>query len=123
MIKRPTSPGVSDVFAKLFQARTEIHQYHLKTPIFAEHIATDELYKSVLKSADKIIETTQGYKSQIIEFDVPECKAPSNIIPYLQQLVTYFEISKSMFSPDVRNMIDDLNGSINQALYKLTFLK
>ena len=52
--------NVESFVAKLFSARQQTYNMHLKTKSFAEHKALNDFYDEILDLADEFIETYQG---------------------------------------------------------------
>ncbi len=113
----------SEFFGTLFQARTIIHQLHLKTGSYAQHKALNEAYDEILDIADTLIESTQGLDG-IIEFTTPEAKTYKNPTDYTKELYNYIKQNRGIFSESFQqNLIDEIQALLAQTLYKLINLK
>ena len=117
------SSGKGEFFGTLFQARTIIHQLHLKTTSFAQHKALNEAYDEILDIADTLIESTQGLDG-IIEFVTPEARTFKNATEYTRELYNYIKQNRNIFPESFQqNIIDEIQTLLAQTLYKLINLK
>ena len=126
LIKRP-SLEISTFFGRLFQARTEIHQYHLKTTSYAEHQALGGLYDKVFDLKDEIVEKIMGYtgtrpkasKHEMLrDYSIGITKSVvTDLKSFAKDLEEYGE-SNNM--PDIENIAQSLSGEAAKTLYLLT---
>ena len=117
-----TEPDKTEMFSKIFNARDVIHIAHLKTTSYATHKALNEIYEILLDFADDLVEMYQGEIGATIDLSIP-ASSYQEPIQFLKDLNTYLQNSKRMYSDSMINKIEELQGNINQTLYKLTILK
>jgi hypothetical protein len=118
---------MSDFIGKMFQARNVAHSAHLNSHSYAEHMALDEFYNSIIPAADTITETYQGMMQVLIgDIAVTDVKT-SDILSYLKSQLT--ELQKDRYqvcdkeNSVVQNKIDEAMAVYAKAIYKLKFLK
>lgn len=111
-------------FSTILQAGVIAHQLHLQTSSFAEHMALDELYKELPELADEIIEAWQGRNRVVLDYPEPESLTYNDATSYVFQLAAYVQKERKNVSDasEIQNLIDELAGSLDSALYKLRFL-
>lgn len=117
---------VKEFMSLLFFARDAAHREHLKTRVFAQHMALGEFYHAIIDLADKFAETYQGEYDLIGDFELSNDKV-SDIVKELQAQVAWIEryrddICEKDNSP-LQNNIDEIVGQYRASLYKLRFLK
>jgi hypothetical protein len=117
-----SGPDKTEMLSKLFNARDVIHLAHLKTGSYAAHIALNEAYDYLLEFADTLTEMEQGKAGTTFDLVIPSAsyKEP---ISFLKELNDYLQQVKDMYCDSTINKIEELQGDINQTLYKLTILK
>ena len=117
---------VEEYIASISRLATIVKLYHLHTRSLAEHLATSDLYDDLSDKFDEIAENYQGNNSMILSLVVSQAVAPTEIadlISMLKAMCTYYRDGKKDFSAEIQNMIDEMLGSLNKCIYKLTFLK
>jgi hypothetical protein len=98
---------------------------------FAGHLAMLEFYKGAIKIADAVIETYQGYKKEIVEYDCEafcDCvKKEVTALDYLNMLRETIQDYRYDIIPKkeshIHNELDNMVTLIDGVVYKLTFLK
>lgn len=118
---------VGKFFGLLMHSRNIFHIKHLQTKSFAEHIALDELYKSLPDHIDSIIESYQGRTGKIIEKyyfpnDTYPNKTPLEYAIIIRDFVDANRNTLGKYS-EIQNLVDELIGQLNSTIYKLTNLK
>lgn len=111
----------------LFEARNQVHVYHLQTTSFAAHKALNEFYDEIVDLTDRFAESAQG-KYGIIRGYKPEMKEydeSGNAVEFLKMKLKVVEKYREMFSdaPYLQQVIDDMIELFNSTLYKLVNLK
>ena len=113
-----------------FTLQNNLKMYHWQTNVYARHISSDELFKSIIKLSDKFMETYQGKYKKIDNtgtFEI-QCKhfndeeivdSLKKATVFLSNLVTYKFLSKE--DTELLNIRDDINGRIQNTIYLFTF--
>ena len=117
-----TGPDKTEMLSKLFHARDVIHLAHLKTGSYAAHKALNEAYEYLLDFADDLVEMEQGKAGQTLDFTIPAASYQEPV-GFLKELNSFLTQVKGMYCDATINKIEELQGNINQTLYKLTILK
>jgi hypothetical protein len=119
-------------FGVLVSAGTISHIKHLQVEgegSFAAHKALNKFYDEVVEIADAVIETYQGWKKQIVQYDADAIIAGLHSTPmeYLEGMRAMVEESRYDIIPKeqshIHNELDNLVTLIDGTIYKLTFLK
>ena len=113
------------LFIKLFSSRQIAHNEHLKTDLYAAHIALQEYYEGILGLTDDLIETYQGQFGLInpITTLYLECE---DFIAYLETFVKEVNaIADKMPAQGqhLSNIMQEISALIYKTLYKLKYLK
>lgn len=120
---------MEQLISTLFEARTQTHIFHLQTKSYAEHIALNEFYDSIIGLVDGLVESYQGKYGIITGYTGPakfDDYTNSNVIKYLKALSIFVERqSKSIKKEDtyLLNQIDTIIQLIYSTIYKLENLK
>lgn len=121
-IEQTSAFDKTELFSKLFNARDVIHIAHLKTTSYAAHKTLNSVYEDLLDFADELTEMYQGEIGARIDFSIP-ASSYQEPIQFLKDLNIYLQNIKNMYCDSIINKIEELQGKINQNLYKLTILK
>ena len=102
-----TKGKYQEICQGLFQLRDQLHIAHLRSKSYAEHVALNEVYDSILDSADDITELFQSYLG-ILNLVIPESSF-SEPIPLLKAARTKYLIiiAELDLYPDIQNKGDD----------------
>ncbi len=111
--------------SKLFKFRNDLHNRHLNTKSYAEHIALNEAYDYVLDYTDELIESYQGKNGLIsLKVDSSSTIEYSDSIKLINDIISLVEQSYLLFEESwIKNQIDELIKSLYQTKYKLVNLK
>jgi DNA-binding ferritin-like protein len=132
--KRPymTNQKKSHIVKIFMEMLQTIKLYHWKTRSYAQHKATDELYKELNKKIDEFIEVLLGKdqsRIKIIEKRIDLLDA-NNTREIKERIFEYREFLTDMNiwfdnsrDSDLLSIRDDILASLNQFLYLLTFDK
>jgi len=120
-----------EFFSLILGAKLTGHILHLQCDEFAEHIALDEFYKGQQKNADKIIEVYQGCTKEIVQYDTVTLifgiDYHGRCLDYLSELKSAICNNRYDIVPreltNVHNEIDNFISTLDQTIYKITFLK
>jgi hypothetical protein len=115
-----------ELLCEMLEASAQAKVFHWQTSSFAEHEALGEFYESFNDLMDKFIESYQGCYGRIMLGCDMEVK------PYTMDApVAFLESFKQYISGDARmlvisnsaltNILDEINGLVDQTIYRLTF--
>jgi hypothetical protein len=115
----------SNIIGDLFFLRNLAHLRHLYTSSYAEHVALEEFYVSLLPLTDQLAEIMQKHNvGNIVIYS-----AYTDMIEDDNRLQIYFNAFKEKFEEvnfnltrAENNIIDDILSLIDQTLYKLNNL-
>jgi hypothetical protein len=112
--------------ATVLNAATVAHILHLQTRSFSQHKTLDELYNALPEHGDELVEAYQGKYQTIIEYPVQSVKTPGNALDFVVALKDYVKANRytafSQEDSEIQNIIDELAGTLDSTIYKLTFL-
>jgi len=122
--------------AKIVQTFLEmlntVKLYHWKTHSYAQHKATDELYKELNENIDTFVEILLGKdesrvkmvekRSRLID-SVNTKDFKDRIYEYREFLIDISKYFNEKRDTDLLNVRDEILGHINQFLYLMTFYK
>jgi len=110
--------------AECFALRTAIHFAHLSSKSYAEHIALDEFYTSLLELTDKYAEVYMGLTKQVTSWPTVELPAgtPVELLEEFLEDITEEE-SEDADSQSLLNILAEMEGLTALTLYKLRNLK
>lgn len=118
-----------DIASKLFNARTQVHIYHLQTKSYSQHKALNEFYDEILDLTDAYIETIQGKLGMILTgYKTYPLLEDNNPIKFLSQLKIDIEnyrinvLNKKEYN-NLDNQCQVIVDLIESTLYKLKFLQ
>ena len=115
-----------ELLCEMLEASAQAKVFHWQTSSFAEHDALGDFYEAFNPLMDKFIESYQGCYGRIMMGCDMEVK------PYtLDAPVTFLEAFKLYISTEARmlvmgnsaltNILDEINGLVDQTIYRLTF--
>ena len=115
-----------ELLCEMLEASAQAKVFHWQTSSFAEHDAVGEFYEGFNNLMDRFIESYQGCYGRIMMGCDMEVK------PYtLDAPITFLEEFKSYISggarmlvignPALTNILDEINGLVDQTIYRLTF--
>ena len=115
-----------ELLCEMLEASAQAKVFHWQTSSFAEHEALGDFYEAFNPLMDKFIESYQGcYGRMMMGCDM-------EVKPYtLDAPITFLEEFKSYISggarmlvignPALTNILDEINGLVDQTIYRLTF--
>ncbi len=120
---------VGKVIGIMFLSRGVAHREHLKSRSYAQHMAWDGFYNSIIGLADQLAETYQG-KGNLIE-DIPYMSNDSNgdIHSLLNRHMLMIKKTcggsekEEEYEGAIGNILDTIEELYLSTLYKLKFLK
>jgi hypothetical protein len=129
----------SSAFLKtLLYFQNQVRLYHWNTKIYSRHIASGELYEKINKFIDKFVEIYQGkynggslsgipFKYDKIDIELYNLD-DNGIVVCLndfksllaEDLYDWLSSMPRHTNSDLKNLVDDLMGDVNQTLYLFT---
>lgn len=113
--------------ALLFLARDIAHRVHLNTRSFSEHMATNDFYNAIIPLADEFAQKYQGCYDTLLKIPLLTNEYKGNIADVLSKQKEWIEANREAIVPRantaMHNIIDEVVGTYDQALYHLRFLK
>jgi hypothetical protein len=131
--------GASDILRMLLHFQNQIRLYHWSTKLYPRHVASGELYEKADSFNDKFVEIYQGkfnggslkgvvpFKYESIVLDLNNMDDLS-IIESLNEfklfladdLYKWLSNMPHHSNTDLKNLVDELMGNVNQTLYLFT---
>jgi len=122
---------MEDILVHLFEFRDNIKLYHFQTREYGAHRASDDLEKKFSEQLDQLMEVLQGAQGKRINTVkttiriVSLVRSDKEIQNYCILFLRYLEELSIGFAQlkrdDLVNIVADMEGSIHQFLYLLTF--
>lgn len=113
------------LIGELFFLRDIAHLRHLCTSSYAEHVALQEFYESIVGLADDYVEIIQ--RKNTVDINVPT--SYTSMVEGDGRLLIYFEAFKNQvktvehtFTRSENNIMDDIVSLIDKTTYKLNNL-
>lgn len=128
---RPTV-NKSKLVQNFIQMLNTIKLYHWKTRSYAQHKATDELYKQLNENIDRFVEILLGKEQSRIQsmdkqIDLVYIEDTATIVEkihdYRDFLIGLTQTLHPRNDSDLLNVRDEILGDLNQFLYLLSFDK
>lgn len=115
------------LISKLFESQIQSHIFHLRTNSYANHIALEEYYSSIVDEIDRLSESYKG-KYGIIKFNesynIKNDSDINDIVDYFESLAFYIDDKREIFNDGfIESIIDDISELVYTTLYKLKNLK
>ena len=125
--------SAGEFVGQLLHAVTVAHVLHLRTGSFSQHKALEELYEGLQDSVDEFAEAYQGSYGMIEDYPaslgMPELPRgpmllPSVPVEWLATLSQFVQEGRKSMPQDseLQNLVDEIQGLIDRANYRLTFL-
>jgi hypothetical protein len=115
-----------ELLCEMLEASAQAKVFHWQTSSFAEHEALGEFYEGFNDLMDKFIEAYQGCYGRIMVGCDMEVKPYTMDAPvaFLQSFKGYISSEARMCvlgNSALSNILDEINGLVEQTLYRLTF--
>jgi len=122
-----------EITVKFFEMLLMVKLFHWKTPSYASHKASDELYTSLNENIDKFIEVLLGKLGNRIDLmgqkkiSLIDLSSQDKLREKINSFKGYLvgldnnDAIKQMSNSDLLNIRDEILGNLNQFLYLLTF--
>lgn len=102
------------------------HRAHWKTDSYSVHVALQEFYESVLEFIDEFVEKYQGRFGERIDVPLADNEFEGDISDILEQQMAWIEDNRDAIvdrsETALHNVIDEVVGVYQRALYKLRML-
>jgi hypothetical protein len=111
-----------ELVQRTFTTRNLLHFAHLSTKSYAAHMALGSLYDDIVEKVDGIAETMQGKFGLLEGLSQPASSMPSDIVKHVEEEMEWMCDNKPAISrgfAPVTNLLDDLEGTYSQTLYRL----
>ena len=118
---------IGQLIAVLFLSRDLAHREHLRTTIYAAHIALGEFYDEIIGLADSLAEAYQGRHGKPLDIPLIGSESKESIADILQEQLDVVEqmryeaIDKA--DTALQNIVDEIVGQYLSTLYKLRRFK
>ena len=115
----------TELFMQCRQAATAMHFFHLSTPSYAAHKASNTFYTDIIDLVDTFAENFIGRYGK---FEMmPNVKIPQNNdgLAIAAGLLQWIDTNRANITDDseIQNIIDEISGLCNSTIYKLRELK
>jgi hypothetical protein len=102
------------------------HRAHWKTTSYAQHVALQQFYESVLARLDEFVEQYQGRYDELLDVPLADNEFEGAIADVLDQQLAWVEDNREKICPReesaLHNVIDEIVAIYQSTLYKLRFL-
>ena len=114
---------INSLIARLKQAETLTHYWHLRTTSYARHMALGGFYEALQGLADALVESHIGMYG--VRPEIPESislSKPEDHEVFLKDLGEYIDMYITIFNKDlpVQDHLLDIRNLINKTLYLFT---
>lgn len=128
--KMSTPEEIGEIAMILLAFRDQVKIYHWQTHSYARHKASDDIVDTMTEQIDRFMETLQG--SRNMRMVIPRKKAfislenqtDASILVIMDEFKKWLDIKlPSKLNPmdnDLRNIRDEILGSVNKTLYLFT---
>lgn len=115
-----------ELLCEMLEASAQAKVFHWQTSSFAEHEAMGEFYDGFNPLMDKFIESYQGCYGRImlgcdLEVKPYTMDAPLAFMESFKQFIQTDARMMVMGNSALSNILDEINGLVEQTLYRLTF--
>lgn len=117
---------IQELLNELLEAQNQTKLFHWQTSSYSEHVALGGLYDSLSESVDKFVEAYMGcYGRPMVDLEL-ELKQYTIDAPmeFLKSFKMYLKTDARMVvmgDSALNNILDEIQGSVEQTLYLLTF--
>lgn len=115
----------AEMFMQCRQAATAMHFFHLSTPSYAQHKASQKFYENIIDLVDTFCENFIGRYGKFEA--MPNVKIPqvNDGLTIAANLLQWIDSNRANITDDseIQNVIDEIVGLCNSTIYKLRELK
>ncbi|RFS18806.1 hypothetical protein DVR12_26775 [Chitinophaga silvatica] len=113
---------VSQLFGDMFSFNSSLKLIHWGITgkgSYAAHIALDQAIKTLLKTTDRLVETTMATLGDL-NIVIPETRNPKDYIGYIEGFYDHVDDMRDSFKEKfAQSIIDDYQEGIKQLLFRL----
>ena len=116
---------IEELISRVFYTRNVAHWTHWRTKSYAQHMALNTFYDSIIDTLDKLVEACQGAHGIVGAIPAPSASA-SDIIDHLEEESAWIAEHRSEIAyevPALENIVDELSAIYLSTIYKLKNLK
>jgi len=117
---------ISELTARVFQARNFAHIAHLNSESYSQHMALGSFYEDVIEAIDTVVEAYIGQYDEKPKYEGMCDKMPKDMVKFLRNEADWIETNRCKIaddSPAIENLIDSLTEVYLKTVYKLEHLK
>ena len=114
----------SELFSRCRAASTAMHFFHLITPSYASHMASQQFYEEIIPLVDSFAESFIGRYGKFETFPNVRENA-TDVLTIVGNLTKWIDSNREMISDlsEIQNSIDEILSLCNSTAYKLRELK
>lgn len=120
------SKRAGEMVAMVLLGRDLAHRAHWKTNSYAEHVALQAFYESVLSQVDTFVEAFQGQYNELLNVPLADNEFDGEIADVLEQQMAWIQDNAAEIVPgeerSLMNLIDTIIATYQSTLYKLRYL-
>jgi hypothetical protein len=119
---QPADSSIKELISRAFSTRNLLHFRHLSTPSYAAHNALGSLYDQIIEDIDSIAEAFQGKYGLLSDLSCKAATVPKDIVAHVEEEMNWVEENQNAIcnnNSSISNMVDNLVGHYQSALYKL----
>jgi hypothetical protein len=120
--EKPQIEMVKRFVTFLFEVRQTVHVIHLGTKSYAEHVALNGYYDSLLDLIDEFVETYQGQHG-LVDLNKSLNVSEKNPIACLKNVIDESSKIRQFVDTHLQNIIDEIVALSYRTKYKLEYLK
>lgn len=118
----------SEFIVMLLNSVTVLHVHHLNVTgggSFAKHMALGDLYEAIEDHVDSIAEAYIGLHNKPMNPASCQCPISESPVDDVKMILDFVQSNRDVMGKEsfMQNLIDELEGSIASALYKLRRLE
>ena len=120
------SKQAGEMVAMVLLGRDLAHRAHWTTGSYSEHKALQKFYENVVDVLDTFVEQYQGRYNELLNVPLADNEFEGEIADILDQQMAWIEDNRTNICPReetaLHNVIDEIVGTYQRALYRLRFL-
>jgi len=123
-MRAPETESVGGLVTDLLHSSTNMHLKHFMTTSYSQHIALQEYYEKIVDLTNRLVETIQGYRGEILTDYTPSVNSfgvRDDPEQTLKRLRSRISVSRDMFGEDgaIQAIVDDILELLDTTIYKL----
>ena len=112
----------AEFISLMFFARNFTHREHLRTTVYARHMALGEFYEAIIELADKFTETFQWRYGIIEDVSLDQLDMEADSLTLLEKQVAWIDANRYLIAPvkdtPIQNIVDEIVGQYLHTIYK-----